>query len=475
MRPVVWLFVVGLAGSVAANPPTEKATPRLDSQQVTRLVGQLGSRRFQDRQKASQVLEEIGAQALAPLQQAARTGDYEIRRRAEALVQQIQRRLESEKFLAPKRVHFVCKNRSIPDAVAEFARITGMAVQIEPASQSRLAKQRLTLDTGDATFWEAYAQLCHKACLVEATQAAPTPQVNQYGNGMVMAYNPYQQRPVQPITLRIGKQPATPVCYRGAMRVRVLPPRTPLTGHTRGDGETLFGLDITPQPGMEWEGVVSMRVTRAIDENGLHLVQPGVYVGGAAEQSNQTGWVVFMNGSAPEQNITDPTQIPVHLRLRSQRSERLNELDGVVTVQVLTPPMPLITVPDVLKAGNKEFSSADRHRLKILDLKQEKNGQVRAQVEISGPQRGNGVGGMSMSGGIGVSTGLKLEDAKGQELSQLRVESMSTNYTPWKFTQTMTVVFSATKTHSPPARLVYTARRTAVLDVPFHLKNVPLP
>jgi hypothetical protein len=291
-----------------------------------------------------------------------------------------------------------------------------------------------------------------------------------------MAYNPYQQRPVQPITLRDGKPPSTPVCYQGAMRVRVLPPGTQLTGHTRAEGETLFGLDVTPQPGMDWEGVVSMRVTQAIDEHGLHLTQPGAFVGSAAEQTNMTGWVVFADGSQPSQAITDPMQVPVHLRLRSQPSHRLSKLSGVVTVQVQTPPMPLITIADVLKPGAKEMSSADRHRLKILDIKQEKNGQVRMHVEIAGPQRGNGWGGMSWNGGNNnTSTGLSLQDAQGREFTQSRVESMSQNFTPWMMTQDMTVVFTKGKSHGPPARLVYSGRRNAVLDVPSSFENLQLP
>ena len=180
------------------------------------------------------------------------------------------------------------------------------------------------------------------AGLVEVPAPAPTQPAN------VSYYNPYQQRPSTPIMLSDGKPRPTPVCYTGAMRIRVLPAGTPLIGHSSGEGETMVGLDVVPQGGMQWLGVVGMRVLNAVDENGLHLSRPGVYVGDAG-QAGTGPWVTWMDGSGQSAAVKDPNQVPVHLTLRSQPSRMVKQLSGIVSVQIQTQPMPLITVPDVMK------------------------------------------------------------------------------------------------------------------------------
>jgi hypothetical protein len=476
MRAASLVLILTFAGAtlMAGEPKTQPKLP--NSQKVAKLVARLGSRRFQERQAAAVALARMGSAALVHLQHATHGSDAEVRWRAGELIHRIERRIESAKLLAPKYVHIVYKNKAIPDAVAEFAKSTGFNVQLAAAAKTRLMNRHITLDTGHTTFWSAYAQLCAKAGLVEMPPAAPSQPVNPYGNG-IMYYSPYQQRPVSPIILTDGKPQDTPVCYVGAMRVRMLPPGTPLLGHGGDEGETLFGLDIVPQPGIQWQGIVSMRVTKAVDNNDLSLPQTEVYVGEAAEQYGMNNWAVFSPYGMQGQQATDPTQIPVHLRLRNQPSKMLKELTGEISVQIQTPPMPLITVPDVLKAGGKEFTSSDRHKLKVLEIARQKSGQVRLRVQIEGPSQ-NGFGGMMVTtgfmGGSSV-TGLTLQDAKGHNLRQLRMESMSTSSSPWAISQEMTIIFAPDKNKGAPARLVYTAPRNAVVDVPFKLHNLPLP
>jgi WD40 repeat protein len=74
------------------SPADARAQP--DDASIARLIRQLGSERFSEREAAGEALVEVGEPALAPLRQAAAASDdAEIRRRAANLVQVIRKRL----------------------------------------------------------------------------------------------------------------------------------------------------------------------------------------------------------------------------------------------------------------------------------------------------------------------------------------------------------------------------------------------
>jgi hypothetical protein len=162
-------LVVALAaglGLVAAVPTP--AAEEASAEQIKKLIEQLGSDNFGAREQASKQLDEIGVPALEALRQAAQGRDAETRRRAEELVQKIEKRGENARLLAAKRLHLVYKDTPLPEAVADFARKSGYNIALlDPLK--KLADRKVTLDTGETTFWEAFDQFCEKASLVEAT------------------------------------------------------------------------------------------------------------------------------------------------------------------------------------------------------------------------------------------------------------------------------------------------------------------
>jgi hypothetical protein len=73
---------------VSAKDPAPATT------EVPRLIQQLGSKRFKEREAATKALDNVGEQALEPLRKAAKDdADAEVRRRAGALVERLARRL----------------------------------------------------------------------------------------------------------------------------------------------------------------------------------------------------------------------------------------------------------------------------------------------------------------------------------------------------------------------------------------------
>src|SRR2546428_10894340 len=93
---------VGLLALVAATP---SGTTTAASASIARWVSELGSKKFQDRERAARELDAAGPAALAALQAAEHDADPEVRRRAESIAARIEKRIETASLLEPKCVH----------------------------------------------------------------------------------------------------------------------------------------------------------------------------------------------------------------------------------------------------------------------------------------------------------------------------------------------------------------------------------
>ncbi|HEV3204765.1 MAG TPA: hypothetical protein VGY77_10290, partial [Gemmataceae bacterium] len=71
--------------ALEAKPAEETISP----DRINKLIEQLGSNQFKEREEATKALEALGTAALEPLQKAIKNSDVEIQRRAEGLVQKI--------------------------------------------------------------------------------------------------------------------------------------------------------------------------------------------------------------------------------------------------------------------------------------------------------------------------------------------------------------------------------------------------
>ena len=159
---------VGLALTCLVGAPSP-AAEKADPERIAKLVEQLGSNNFSEREEATRALDAIGAPALDALKKAAEDSDIEVRRRAEQLVQKIAKRAEMENLLAPKRLRLTYKDTPVEQAVADFARRSGYNIVLA-GDRSKLAERTVTLDTGETTFWEAFDQFCAAAKLMENGQ-----------------------------------------------------------------------------------------------------------------------------------------------------------------------------------------------------------------------------------------------------------------------------------------------------------------
>jgi HEAT repeat protein len=82
----VIIAVAASAAALRADEPRSGAPER----DIKRLIDQLGSERFEDREQATHQLSNIGKAALPNLKEAANSPDAEVRRRAHELVEQME-------------------------------------------------------------------------------------------------------------------------------------------------------------------------------------------------------------------------------------------------------------------------------------------------------------------------------------------------------------------------------------------------
>jgi hypothetical protein len=177
--------------------------------------------------------------------------------------------------------------------------------------------------------------------------------------------------------------------------------------------------------------------------------------------------------------------VPVRLRLPRYHSKELRELAGIVSAQVVTPPMPLVTIPDLLKAAGRTSKGPDGHAVKVIDAKRQANGRVRLQVRVDARTQNIGSmpdGSVIMGGGgtmlgwaVGGPSNLALQDARGRALRLVKVEGQNWLPNPGGTSVEWTLVYQLPRSQAEAIKLIYTGTRTLVIDVPFTLKGVRLP
>jgi hypothetical protein len=507
MRSKHFLFLVialALGGALAsgADPSPPPGTEKID-----KLIGQLGSAMFMEREAATKALEALGAPALEALKKAAAGSEPEARRRAVELIVRIERRLQTEQLLKPTMVHLVCQDAPVKEAVAQLAKKSGYNVTLsgEPA---KYRDRKVTLDTGATTFWQALDRLCEKTGLREADRIEIRDGLIQEAKGRRLV------DALADVELTDGKWRDDPVHYAGAARVRCLPPGTELSGQRKDMGEILFGLGVVLEPRVPLERISSIRIDKALDDRGQDLAQ--VMAAGAAVLPAQQVWLLNGPGLPRAQIGTGPQKVAVRLKTATEPSRSIKELTGCILAEVRTPPEPVMTVDDILQAAGKTAKGKDSGSLTVLEATRLDDGQVRVRVDLQPPSGGNNnglvlpgmrimpapgpvlpvippakqapgkglqiqvqqvqVGGARAVGGFTADPmGLSLEDDKGKAFQLINVPSRRFKIANNTVTHEITLMFKPQEKQGEPARLHYTSTRLVNIELPFTLKDVPVP
>ncbi len=212
------VLFLGLATLIAI--PTGAAEP-VDAKKIDKLIEKLSADDFADREKATAELDAIGAPALESLRKATASQDVEVSKRAADLVAKIEKRAETVRVLAPKKVHLVYKETPLAEAAADFAKKSGYPISLlDP--DGKLKDRTISLDTGDVTFWQALELFCDKAGLAEMDSAQGVGVIGP--RPLPIRRVPIRIQPLPPVEIKpeLEKPPQKEEAQRGAVKRAVL-------------------------------------------------------------------------------------------------------------------------------------------------------------------------------------------------------------------------------------------------------------
>jgi hypothetical protein len=482
-------LLLGLASTSNATDPA--TTP--SSAMVLTLIEQLGAEGFADREAAAAKLDAIGLPAVDALRAATRNENPEIRDRAINTLEKIQRVSDSAKRLTAKTVTLSYKDVSLGVAINDLKTQTGLNIVLDPNRISNPLR-KISLETKELPVWEALEAFCQAAELKEVfASELETKRTQTLRRGYVPPPPPPNADAV-PVHLVDGKADRIVGDRSTAVRVLALPPS--FTGHkvTLGTGETNFCLDVTPAPGLGWQEVTAIKVSRLIDSSGRF--------GGAGTEKlpvnnfDPTGVVMFArpgvafrfdssgNTILPE-TIQNPRVMQVPIRISTPTAKSLRRLEGMVFGEILVQNQQLISVAEPKSKLNAAISGPGELRFSILDLREAtgKGGKatMRVQLEYPSPwqtnsRRRGGFNQMWPEAPQNPRQGYRVEafDAEGKAFPY-STSSFFADTSDDNLIMIQTMQFQFLPEAGLPAKLVVVGPRVISVQMPFALENVPLP
>jgi hypothetical protein len=500
MRQTTMLLVVWtvLAASAAAYAPQVKTDPaNASSERIGELIGQLGSAKYADRDRATRKLEILGPKALKQLREALLSGDAETRYRAGLLVRKLEEQELAAALLAPKQVRLNVKDLSVADTVAALAKQSGYPIQLV-GDLTSLSGRKVTLDTGDTTFWDALSQLATQVGLVETASPGFNPRAVMGKKG-VYPTTPATQAGIH---LTPGKPVNTPVFQAGSIRLRLV------RATTLAGGEIELVFDVSAEPRLEGFGSGGQpRVEKALDDQGqklasLPMPEPAADTMGNGF-GNGNGNVIIINGNVvstmggPSFQGDGPFQVTLRLAKGSLPAKGLKELTGKLRLQAVVDSAPQVVVDKILQAAGQSAKGKNGVVLHVRSVEQLPGGDVRVQVGLENAP-GQGMGGfgggnvviiqgggnvqingnnvvIGGQGGPQAGAGMpRLVDAAGKSFMLVQHTSPSLTIANGQVSQVTTLVYRPQPGQGPPAQLVLPGQRLFTFEVPFTLQNIVL-
>jgi hypothetical protein len=422
---VVLLLGVAWAQLPPAEPSTEK------------LIEQLGSRSYREREAASRALESRGDSTLEPMRKAATTTkNPETRWRLQALIT----RLERSQILSPKRVTLNVNNQPIGDAINEIAKQTGYAIQYQGNNRNH----PVSYEFRNRPFWDVIDRICMDGGLML--------QHNEPA-GFVL----YQNDSVWPYVCRSGpfKMVANSFYYTRTVTLGGLP-RNPAQQQSRHES-LQFSFNIQSEPKLPMMQVHAPKLLEAVDDRGQSLVMPA-----------QNGQETVYYGHNGYRTLNYSTQVPLAPPAKEARMLRI--LRGSLPVQLLAEQRPDIIVDDILKVKNKKFTGTDAeiHIDEIKDTNNKTSFSVKMTIRNLSKNAAQ-----DYSWTNSVHQRLELLDAKGNKYHSHGYNWE--NSSPTNVTATFMFGSNGVASIGPPSRLVFNMWSLMQHQIEFEFRDLPLP
>jgi hypothetical protein len=273
----------------------------------------------------------------------------------------------------------------------------------------------------------------------------------------------------------------------GSVRVRLLAADAKLPGKPRGDGEYLLGIEAAMEPRSVWKGVLGLRVSKAIDDQGQSLANLTTLDLPENQKRNTSTVTINSVTNTGKSNAHEGIPGPIALRLRKgeKPAKTLNEVAGTSVALVQTPHQLLVRVDDILKAAGKTVKIAQGGHVKVVEVAH-KDGEVRLKLNVESPPT-------SLDDGVkppinatviinGEEVGKRKNPLSARSFTLL--DGKGKPFTIAKATDTgvrvglaseVELIFRPDDGQGTPASFLYQGRRTALVEVPFTLRDVPLP
>jgi hypothetical protein len=292
----------------------------------------------------------------------------------------------------------------------------------------------------------------------------------------------------------------------GGVRVQAVPADFPGHRVVRGVGVVHLALDVSPLPvlagGGRWEEVTAVRVRRAEDDHGRpvsaahHDPAPEVAADGPAN------WIVLGGGLAAPgllappfgdagrpQTRPNPRLATVGLKLGDRPARTLSLLEGVVVGEVTLPNQPLVTVDDLHRAVGHGSGGSGDVRVAVLGCVTDPAGRTTVRLRVDAPNpwtfpRANrGLNLLNapafqplLAGPVGSpATAYRFSDAVGRPITPSGAVPGAGGDDGFRLTSELEFRFDRRDGAGPPARLVVVGEKTVSVEVPFRLRDVPLP
>jgi hypothetical protein len=507
---------VSLAAAVVAAPASDEKKPAAND--AERLVQQLGSSKHTEREAAAKALDALGAAALPALREGIKSSDAEVRRRAADLLAKLDRQAESAAAIAPTKVRLKATDAPLAEVVRDLVRQTNIRLQLarEPVD---LPVRKITIDTGETSFWEALDALCRAAkvsirpgTIDPSAEDAQTAAINgaigavpiavpNVAGGIVFTTSAMVSAPSEEaIVLQDGPMPNSPTAIIGAARVRLIPDRWANRDRKPGD-EMKWTLEILTEPRMRWvnapsfrfDGKPGLRVDATPQGGNVEAMGPG------ARRIMTSSTHVFGGPGNVARGVTRH-ELPVYVK--ADGASPIGELKGSLAGSVQATTGSVATIADVTKDKTSAVTR-DGVKIAVKDYSRADDGTVTLTLELERPGGGpagmaaggvmiagnaavgrvirNGGGGaipanvkQMISGPDGPVESIKLTDEKGKQfdVSVTKSEFSNNNGT---MTAKLGLECRPPTADSKPKALEIHGPRSAAVEAAFTLKDVPAP
>jgi RNA polymerase sigma factor (sigma-70 family) len=302
------------------------------------------------------------------------------------------------------------------------------------------------------------------------------------------------------IVLVDGKPKSLPTDATTSVRFRTLE-KADVVGKP-GAGEVLLALEVALEPRLRWQQLVAVNVHKATDDQGQSLKQsarpararmagggdfgpgaglpgPGAPGAGApAGPAPPLGGAVAAFAGPVTLDMNSPSRLAaVRLDKGVKAATSLKELSGTVTARVLGEARALLTVANVLKAAGKTVKGTEGGSIHVLNVTSQQDGRygLRLKADLPGATAAASTGGdrfiLGARGTAGIGQyELTLVDGAGNPFPPAGLQ-MSAGARGIE----LFLSYRSRPGQGEPVKLVLGERKSVSVELPFTLRNVPLP